>query len=92
MQLFGDGSLADVVHEFEQVLPPLLPEAGLHVTQERQVLLPGVGLGEQVLEGFAQGQQDLFVVYWLVSASNSKQNSNAAITFGYDHEVWCEVT
>lgn len=57
-----------MVHELEQILPALPPEAGLHVTQEGQVLLPRVRLGEEVLEGLAQGEQDLLVVYWLVPA------------------------
>lgn len=43
-----------MVHEFEQILPSFAPEAGLNVTQEGQVLLPGVGLREQVLEGLPQ--------------------------------------
>ncbi|TNN85357.1 hypothetical protein EYF80_004379 [Liparis tanakae] len=33
-ELLGERRLADVIHEFEQVLPALAPEAGLHVTQE----------------------------------------------------------
>lgn len=55
-----------MVHEFEQILPALAPEAGLHVTQEGQILLPRVCLGEQVLEGLPQWEQDLLVVNWLV--------------------------
>lgn len=61
-----------MVHEFEQILPAFPPEAGLHVTQESQVLLPRVGLGEQVLEGLAQREQDLLVVYWLVAAKDKQ--------------------
>lgn len=63
--------LADVLHELEQVLPALPSEAGLHVTQEGQVLLPGVGLREQVLKSLAQRQQELPVVHWLVPAEQN---------------------
>lgn len=70
LQLRGQGRLAHVVHEFEQVLPALPPEAGLHVAQEGQVLLPRVRLREEVLEGLAQREQDLLVVHWLVAASD----------------------
>lgn len=55
-----------MVHEFEQVLPALFPEACLHMTQKRQVLLSGVGLREQVLEGLSQWQQDLPMIHWLI--------------------------
>lgn len=61
------------IHEFEQVLPALAPEAGLHVTQEGQVLLPRVRLGEQVLEGLPQREQNLLVVHWLVAALGRKK-------------------
>lgn len=70
LQLRGERCGAHVVHEFEQVLPALLPEAGLHVAQEGQVLLPRVRLREEVLEGLAQREQDLLVVHWLVAASD----------------------
>ena len=72
LQLLGESRLADVVHEFEQILPAFPPEAGLNVTQEGQVLLPRVGLGEQVLEGLPQREQDLLVVHWLVPTSDRK--------------------
>lgn len=67
MQLLSESRLADVVHEFKQILPTLASEAGLHVTEEGQVLLSRVGLGEQVLEGLTQREQDLLYVHWLVS-------------------------
>ncbi len=61
-----------MVHEFEQILPAFPSEAGLHVTQEGQVLLPRVCLGEQVFKGLSQGEQDLFVVHRLVPALERK--------------------
>lgn len=61
-----------MVHEFEQVLPALSPEAGLHMAQEGQVLLPRVCLREKVLKGLPQGEQDLLVVNWLVPALDRK--------------------
>ena len=61
-----------MVHEFEQILPALLPEASLNMTQEGQVLLPRVGLGEQVLKGLSQREQDLLVVYRLVPTLDRK--------------------
>lgn len=57
-----------MVHELEEIMPALLPEAGLNMTQEGQVLLSGVGLREQVLKDLPQREQDLFVVYWFVPA------------------------
>lgn len=72
LQLLGERRLADVVHEFEQILPAFPPEAGLHVTQEGQVLLPGVGLGEELFEGLAQREQDLLMVHRFVAANRQK--------------------
>lgn len=67
LQLLSQSRLANMVHESKQILPALFPKAGLYMAQEGQVLLPGVRLGEQVLKSLPQGQQDLPVVYWLVS-------------------------
>lgn len=40
LQFLGESRLADVIHQFEQILPAFAPEAGLDVTQKGQVLLP----------------------------------------------------
>ena len=72
LQLLSESRLADMVHEFEQILPALPPEAGLHMTQESQVLLPRVCLGEQILKGLPEREQDLLVINWLVPASDRK--------------------
>lgn len=61
-----------MVHEFEQILPALPPEAGLYMAQEGQILLPRVRLREQVLKGLPEREQDLLVVYWLVPALDRK--------------------
>lgn len=66
LQLFSQSRLADMVHEFEQILPTLSPEAGLHMPQESQVLLPWVGLREKVFKGLPQREQYLLMVNWLV--------------------------
>lgn len=66
LQLLGESRLADVVHELEEVLPAFASEAGLHVTQEGEVLLARVRLREQILERLAQGQQDELMVHRFV--------------------------
>lgn len=40
LQLLVECRLADVIHEFEQIVPTLTPEAGLHMAEEGQILLP----------------------------------------------------
>ena len=75
-----------MVHEFEQVLPAFAPEAGLNVTQEGQVLLAGVRLGEQVLEGLTQGQQDQLVVHGFVPGKDPHQQGK--VTDRLVRSVW----
>lgn len=66
LQLLGESRLAHVVHELEQVLPAFAPEAGLHVTQEGDVLLARVRLREQILKRLTQGQQDELMIHGFV--------------------------
>lgn len=67
LQLLGERRLADVIHEFEQVVPALAPEAGLHMAEKGKVLLPRVCLGEKLLKGLQQWKQDLLLVNWFVA-------------------------
>lgn len=71
LQLLGEGRLADVIHEFEQIVPTLPSEAGLHVAKEGEVLLPWVRLGEKLLEGLQQWKQDLLLVNRLVASKET---------------------
>lgn len=74
LQLLGEGRLAHVVHELEQVLPAFPSEAGLHVTQEGYVLLAGVRLREQILKRLAQGQQDELMIHGFVPARHTSSS------------------
>lgn len=60
-----------MIHEFEQIVPTLPSEAGLHVAQEGEVLLPRVRLGEKLLEGLQQWKQDLLLVNRLVASNET---------------------
>lgn len=53
LQLLGEGRLAHVVHELEQILPAFATKASLDVTQEGDVLLARVRLREQILKRLA---------------------------------------
>ena len=87
----AEGRLADVVHELEQVRPALAPEAGLHVAQEGQVLLAGVRLGEHVLEGLTQGQQDQLVVHWFITADRGREYAYSVPTQAFSQSEYAGI-
>lgn len=76
LQLLGEGRFTHMVHEFQQVLPALAPEAGLHMAQKGDVLLSGVRLREQILESLTQRQQDQPVIHRFIPEGHIRSSQS----------------